>query len=227
MPIRTIPPVPAEAGTQSQRVLVRVAEHVARGIVPSQARHALADLLVLVDQHARTLPTPVVAAVDAVVAAYQPTLHPEVRTVRVQDRQDHFPRIVTVTVPWVCPKCGGPRGEVNPTEIPLFGSRRAVDTWRNPCGHIDHHRDVVREAARFRELVDVDALAEQTAAPADRPAPATEPVLVIQADPAPRGYAIPSPDEVAASIPLAAPLPSTYADPAVLAAIREHLAGGR
>ncbi len=42
-----------------------------------------------------------------------------------------------VRVPWVCLHCGGPRGE--PTAgLSYDGSRRLnVDTWQNPCGHVE------------------------------------------------------------------------------------------
>jgi len=72
------------------------------------------------------------------------------------------PRMVTVTIPgsdqhdghhsvrvtlaWVCPQCGGPRGEPF-YGISYDGSRQlAVHRWINPCGHIDLYRGARREA---------------------------------------------------------------------------------
>lgn len=53
---------------------------------------------------------------------------------------------VRVTVEWVCPVCGGPRGEVFAT-VSRDGSRRLpCDGWRNPCGHIDFYSAVRMEA---------------------------------------------------------------------------------
>ena len=52
----------------------------------------------------------------------------------------------TVRLVWVCPVCGGPRGE--PTDgVSWDGSRRLYcHTWFNPCGHIDKYPDVRTEA---------------------------------------------------------------------------------
>ncbi|MDP2398839.1 MAG: hypothetical protein Q8M53_10840 [Burkholderiales bacterium] len=49
---------------------------------------------------------------------------------------------ITVTLPWICLECGGPRGE--PSEgISYDGSRRLhVHTWNNPCGHVEKYSAV-------------------------------------------------------------------------------------
>lgn len=53
---------------------------------------------------------------------------------------------MSVTLPWRCPRCGGPRGEVFRT-ISYDGSRRlACDGWKNPCGHIDFYATARHEA---------------------------------------------------------------------------------
>ncbi|MBE9178737.1 hypothetical protein IQ268_09210 [Oculatella sp. LEGE 06141] len=50
-------------------------------------------------------------------------------------------------VKWVCPACGGQRGEIFPIRS-YDGSRSQVcDGWRNPCGHIDRYSQVRQEAA--------------------------------------------------------------------------------
>ena len=71
----------------------------------------------------------------------------EYRTVRIPGSTDHAGQhLITVTVRWVCPNCGGPRGEVRPS-VSYDGSRRmGCDGWTNPCGHIDYYADVRREA---------------------------------------------------------------------------------
>lgn len=53
---------------------------------------------------------------------------------------------ILVKVQWVCPVCGGPRGE--PFNILSYdGSlRMQVQGWTNPCGHVDKYGDVRREA---------------------------------------------------------------------------------
>lgn len=53
----------------------------------------------------------------------------------------------TVTLNWVCPVCGEPRGEPRPA-VSYDGSLRLLcDGWSNPCGHVDKYADVRREAA--------------------------------------------------------------------------------
>lgn len=52
-----------------------------------------------------------------------------------------------VKLRWVCPICGQPRGQIL-KGWSYDGSRfLAVDTWNNPCGHIDKYDDVRKEAA--------------------------------------------------------------------------------
>ena len=67
------------------------------------------------------------------------------------EKHEGFAR-TTVTVHWVCPQCGGPRGDPYKT-ISYDGSRRLynVDGWRNPCGHIDRYANVRKEALEMAE----------------------------------------------------------------------------
>jgi hypothetical protein len=83
------------------------------------------------------------------------------RTIRIPGTTDHAGQhLITVTLRWVCPSCGGRRGDIAPA-ISYDGSRRlACDGWTNPCGHIDFYADVRREAHR---------------SPIDRPVPQTTP----------------------------------------------------
>lgn len=78
----------------------------------------------------------------------RPVPAPRRRTVTIPARAEHDGyAAVRVTVPWVCPQCGGPRGEPFKT-ISYDGSRMLdVDGWRNPCGHLDLYSDVRAEAA--------------------------------------------------------------------------------
>lgn len=54
--------------------------------------------------------------------------------------------LVTLEIPDTCPTCGGPRGEPTPTRQCEDGDWFTVDQWRNPCGHVDKYRDVLRAA---------------------------------------------------------------------------------
>jgi hypothetical protein len=72
----------------------------------------------------------------------------ERRTVRIPGSTDHAGHhLITTTLQWVCPVCGGPRGEVHPA-MSYDGSRRlACDGWTNPCGHLDTYAAARLEAA--------------------------------------------------------------------------------
>lgn len=54
------------------------------------------------------------------------------------------------TVPAACPTCGKARGE--PTERTVHDActdtEYRISVWRNSCGHVDLHRDVIAEAKR-------------------------------------------------------------------------------
>jgi hypothetical protein len=55
-----------------------------------------------------------------------------------------------VRVKWVCPRCGGPRGEPR-DGLSFDGSHRLyVSQWDNECGHIDLYREVVIEASNIK-----------------------------------------------------------------------------
>jgi hypothetical protein len=53
----------------------------------------------------------------------------------------------TITLQWVCPTCGKPRGEPFDT-CSYDGSRKlgGVHGWHNDCGHTDYYVDVRAEA---------------------------------------------------------------------------------
>lgn len=74
------------------------------------------------------------------------------RTVRIIDRSGwgvpnaSYPTVRTVSIAWVCPVCGGPRGEPSETNFIEDGEWLNVHTWSNPCGHVDAYQDVLIEA---------------------------------------------------------------------------------
>jgi hypothetical protein len=80
-------------------------------------------------------------------AGAEPEAAAPTRTVTVPARREHDGwAAVRLTLAWVCPRCGGPRGEPHAT-ISWDGSRRLhCDGWENPCGHLDLYADVRKEA---------------------------------------------------------------------------------
>ena len=71
------------------------------------------------------------------------------KTVTISSRENHEGHYAsTITVEWVCLKCGSPRGETY-SGFSYDGSRRmAVDCWDNPCGHLELYSDVLAEAEK-------------------------------------------------------------------------------
>lgn len=70
------------------------------------------------------------------------------RTITIPSCREHQGRYsITLSVEWVCPVCGGPRGEPYKT-VSYDGSLqlRGVDGWQNPCGHLDTYIDIRQEA---------------------------------------------------------------------------------
>jgi len=65
---------------------------------------------------------------------------------RHRDVSRPFSRIVLVELPWVCPRCGGPRGEPE-VGLAFTGSHRMYPhQWTNPCGHRDWSKNLLAEA---------------------------------------------------------------------------------
>ncbi len=62
------------------------------------------------------------------------------RTVTIPACVDHHGfHAITLTLPWICLECGGPRGEPFCT-VSYDGSRRlSVHGWSNPCGHVESY----------------------------------------------------------------------------------------
>lgn len=54
---------------------------------------------------------------------------------------------VLVSLKWVCPVCGKPRGEIK--KVASYDGSRYLpcDGWINPCGHVDKYDAVRKEAA--------------------------------------------------------------------------------
>lgn len=105
----------------------------------------------VVDEHEHTLTVSLTSQAEAVTALEPaPAAAPATRTVEIPARDDHEGRAsITVTLPWVCPSCGGPRGEVKRV-VSYDGSLRlACDGWDNPCGYIDGYAGLRREAEEY------------------------------------------------------------------------------
>lgn len=85
------------------------------------------------------------ALCDRCAPVFEATSRDPERTVEIPSGDDHDGiRVLRVTIPWVCPRCGGPRGEVFRT-ISFDGSRRLpCDGWSNACGHVDTYAAVRR-----------------------------------------------------------------------------------
>lgn len=77
---------------------------------------------------------------------------PATRTVTIPALAQHDGyHSMTATLPWVCLRCGAPRGEPYRTRS-YDGSRiLECDGWTNPCGHLEKYSEVrewiAREAA--------------------------------------------------------------------------------
>lgn len=75
-------------------------------------------------------------------------------TVTIPSKREHegLPtNVMTIEIPAICPECGGPRGKVRPG-ISYDGSQRLhVDSWINPCGHVDVYSDVREEYRKLME----------------------------------------------------------------------------
>lgn len=79
--------------------------------------------------------------------AQNPTVDSETRFVTIPACSNHSGLLtVTVKLHWTCPECGGPRGETFRTQSYDGALPVQCDGWNNPCGHVDHYRDVRLEA---------------------------------------------------------------------------------
>ncbi len=58
--------------------------------------------------------------------------------------------IKTVEIGDACPVCGGHRGEPERRHFHEDGEDYGVDTWKNPCGHLDSYESVILEAASLQ-----------------------------------------------------------------------------
>jgi hypothetical protein len=70
----------------------------------------------------------------------------DTRTVTIPAKDEHEGfYTLTLTLPWFCLACGGPRGEPFPLRS-YDGSRHmVVDGWKNECGHVEKY-SMVRAA---------------------------------------------------------------------------------
>lgn len=54
-----------------------------------------------------------------------------------------------VEIAAACPRCGGPRGAPILSRFCEDGEHYWVDTWTNPCGHLDRYAAVLDEAGLY------------------------------------------------------------------------------
>lgn len=75
----------------------------------------------------------------------------ETKIVMIPSKDEHEGiHTMCVTLPWVCPVCGEPRGEIHRVRS-YDGSRwMLVDGWTNPCGHVDKYSKVREEYKRLQ-----------------------------------------------------------------------------
>jgi hypothetical protein len=59
--------------------------------------------------------------------------------------------VSTVTIVKTCLVCGGPRGEKDGGHHREDGAYYRIDTWSNPCGHVDYFENVLTEAGVHRK----------------------------------------------------------------------------
>lgn len=67
------------------------------------------------------------------------------------------PRTRTVTISAFCPTCGARRGQPRGLNTCDDGTFYWVQVWDNPCGHVDHYVDVIREADERAEQIAASA----------------------------------------------------------------------
>lgn len=71
-----------------------------------------------------------------------------VKTVHIPSCDNHEGvYAIDVRLRWRCPVCGKPRGKITRGRSYDGSLCLDVDTWVNPCGHVDKYADVRREAA--------------------------------------------------------------------------------
>lgn len=73
----------------------------------------------------------------------------DIREVYIPAREEHNGMDgIHVKLEWICPICGGPRGEIMDNMRSYDGSRILYcNGWMNPCGHVDKYENVRNEAA--------------------------------------------------------------------------------
>lgn len=122
---------------------------------------AISEVLVIHDRLADRGVNPPVALSAAIEhlrqavrleAPFKPSV--PLMNIRVLDRSGPVTVTRTVTVPAICPRCGGPRGqELVELVSYVHGIAMRHDRWTNPCGHVDTATELLSEAARFDAIV--------------------------------------------------------------------------
>lgn len=70
-----------------------------------------------------------------------------IKTVFIPKCQEHNGLYgISINLLWVCPKCGGKRGDVYKTESYDGSKVLNCDGWENPCGHIDTYDECREES---------------------------------------------------------------------------------
>lgn len=139
---------PLDTTSAVASVRITTAQHTAVGEVL-----AIHDRLL---EQGAQIPTPLTAAVEQLRQAVrlEAPLTIPLMNVRVLDRTGHVTAVRTLTIPAICPSCGGPRSQdLVETHSWIHGIKMTYDRWTNPCGHTDMYEGVLVEARRFNKLV--------------------------------------------------------------------------
>lgn len=137
------------------------ADQLRAGLTSPAIRTAVGDLFTLYEAM-NTVGTPVPTALVAGFEQVRQALRldqPNLMTVRILDRSHPVTAVRTVTVPAVCIRCGGRRGDPFEVRSTVHGMTFRTEFWDNPCGHLDSAQAVLAEARRYAALVDVEAVA--------------------------------------------------------------------
>ena len=83
------------------------------------------------------------------------------RTVTIPCKDEHWGlriNLIEVTLKWVCPTCGCPRGEKIHHDMRTYDGRHWMycDGWSNPCGHVDYYGDVRKEVGADRRAAQAE-----------------------------------------------------------------------
>lgn len=73
----------------------------------------------------------------------------ELKTVTIPLRKNgYLEGTQCYTVVWECPVCKKPRGGLTKSNVIEETQRYTIDSWVNPCGHVDKYLEVEKEATQ-------------------------------------------------------------------------------